>query len=72
VVSKRIKEVSHWDVRPPQPGSVWKVVKMKQESWRELSGHLKNAIIAKFKKIFDEVSIFSFHTANSEDSEQNL
>ncbi|GAX77019.1 hypothetical protein CEUSTIGMA_g4466.t1 [Chlamydomonas eustigma] len=53
----RVKEVSQWEVRPPEPGSVWKVVKMKKGEWFQFAHHgvpllVKSAIEDRFSSNF--------------------
>ncbi|GAX77018.1 hypothetical protein CEUSTIGMA_g4465.t1 [Chlamydomonas eustigma] len=60
----RVKELSQWEVRPPSPGSVWKVVKMRKKIWGKLNPGMptsvKTAIQQKFKKNFDDDDNTSF------------
>ncbi|GAX77017.1 hypothetical protein CEUSTIGMA_g4464.t1 [Chlamydomonas eustigma] len=52
----RVKEVSQWEVRPPRPGSVWKVVKIKKGEWCKFAhgvpSSVKSAIEDRFASNF--------------------
>jgi hypothetical protein len=60
----RIKEVSQWKVRPPKPGSVWKVVKMKKGEWCKFAHGIPSAVKSAMEERFasnflpDELHLF--------------